>query len=762
MTHSGQADCLDATCADQDGVDVNSSLSQDEWQPPMSFTFKVPDSSEFIPPASFFHGDYLDIEKAVQDPQRYIQAMASTSPGIVRGNIHSSSHDYMWNDVFKADSWVQSLRREGYRMPFSSLPGAYCEKNNLSATKEPEFVMEEISRLIKTGSLVPVKSKPRCVSPLTVATRLKDDGTKKLRLCWDGSRHVNVLIKDEHLKFADLAVALSLLEPEDYQLSYDLKSAYHHVLLHPDMLDYMGIAVDFGGSTKYYVFVVMAFGIRSAAHALTRVMKVPSAFFASRGIRHSIFLDDGKVNGQSHHEAGCKHQFILDSLTSAGMVIAPDKTDKPSTASQKAQYLGFIIDSKSMTVSASTSKLERVKSLALSALGKQNVPTRHLAQLIGKMVSLLPALGTFTRLLTRSLQKAMQEQVELDAYRGKTTLTAECHHELKLFLDNVDQFNGSSISRESQAIAMKASLDATRDVAAVAGDASAVGTCAYTLGTELESSFKVQAVFTLEERKLSSTRRELLTFLRTLEAKGDSLKKPDGSTRHLLWLTDSRNAVSALTKGSPTAGVQTLAVDIFRRCLDLNVRLYPLHLSRSDPLIEEADEGSRLYDKDDWSIDMLTFKGLQVYQFTVDLFASAENAKVQKFYSRYLERDAAGMDAFSFSWQGEHAWVCPPTKYIIETWRKLQREKLSGVLLVPKWQTAAFWPVLCSDGRHVDHPAVQVSVISPYIRKGSLSNGTMAGRNKFPFLAIHFTSTTSSEVPIKHRCTESGCWKCEG
>ena len=297
------------------------------WRPDVSFDFEPSPSARFLPPSKFFQGEFLDIEAAKRSPREYIQAMASSSSGVVRGNLHSSKFDHVWNDVFQADPWVQAVRKEGYKMPFSSLPGEYDEKNNASAAKKPAFVKGEVARLVESGALVPVKTRPRCVSPLTVASRVKEDGSRKLRLCWDGSRHVNPLIKDEHLKFADLNVALSLLEHDDYQLSYDLKSAYHHVLLHPDMLDFMGIVVDFDGSPKYYVFVVMAFGIRSAAHALTRIMKVPSAFFASHGIRHSIFLDDGKCNGKSMKEAGARHQFILDCLPSAGMVIAPDKTD---------------------------------------------------------------------------------------------------------------------------------------------------------------------------------------------------------------------------------------------------------------------------------------------------------------------------------------------------------------------------------------------------------------------------------------------------
>ena len=65
------------------------------------------------------------------------------------------------------------------------------------------------------------KTKPHCVSPLTVSLRDMEEETKK-RLCLDLSRHINKLIRKEQVKLSSLDKALEILLPGDTQAVYDL------------------------------------------------------------------------------------------------------------------------------------------------------------------------------------------------------------------------------------------------------------------------------------------------------------------------------------------------------------------------------------------------------------------------------------------------------------------------------------------------------------------------------------------------------------
>jgi hypothetical protein len=170
-------------------------------------------------------------------------------------------------------------------------------------------------------------------------------------LCWDGSRHINLLLKKEKVNLSHFHRALEVLLPGDFQLKYDLTSAFHHIKIHPDHVKYLGASyIDQEGEKAYIVFTHLPFGVASAVHCITKIMKPIVAHLADQGIRHTIFLDDGKVNGATEEEAIKNFQYTINCLVQAGWQISEGKSDKPKDASQNKEYLGFKIDTKQMRV----------------------------------------------------------------------------------------------------------------------------------------------------------------------------------------------------------------------------------------------------------------------------------------------------------------------------------------------------------------------------------------------------------------------------
>ena len=93
----------------------------------------------------------------------------------------------------------------------------------------------------------------------------------------------------------------------------------------------------------------MPFGLASATQCLARVTKPVCAYLASKGIRHSLYIDDGKVNANATDME--RHlRCTLETLKAAGFIVAPKKTDSASTASTRKEYLGFIVDSIEMKI----------------------------------------------------------------------------------------------------------------------------------------------------------------------------------------------------------------------------------------------------------------------------------------------------------------------------------------------------------------------------------------------------------------------------
>ena len=67
----------------------------------------------------------------------------------------------------------------------------------------------------------------------------------------------------------DLKTALDTTKPDDFQVVADLSEAYHHVRLHPSQYNYFGFKAKVDGVLRYFVYVVLPFGLSPSSHVLT-------------------------------------------------------------------------------------------------------------------------------------------------------------------------------------------------------------------------------------------------------------------------------------------------------------------------------------------------------------------------------------------------------------------------------------------------------------------------------------------------------------
>ena len=132
----------------------------------------------------------------------------------------------------------------GYVIPFEKIPPPYEEDNNATAKRQMGFVRQAIEELREQGVVEFVTTKPTCVSPLTVSEKVKPDGTVKRRLCWDGSRCVNLALKAQTVTLSSLQKALEITRKGDFQVVYDLKSAYRHIKICREQVQFLGASFD--------------------------------------------------------------------------------------------------------------------------------------------------------------------------------------------------------------------------------------------------------------------------------------------------------------------------------------------------------------------------------------------------------------------------------------------------------------------------------------------------------------------------------------
>ncbi len=667
------------------------------------------------------------------------------------GSIHEADRRAYWANTLKASPWVLDLLEMGYVIPFSTIPGVYLEKNNKTVRDNQELVCQMMREMIRSKVVQVVTKRPHCVSPLGLVSKAQQDGTLKHRIVWDGSRHINNHLQIPAVRLTHLEKALEMTLKDDWQVVFDLASAYHHIKIHPEQTQFLGAAfVDEQGRTVYIEFLVLPFGLATAVHAITKVFKPIVAFLTQKAIRLSIYIDDGRILSATSSQAEEDRKTVYAVLYKAGWAIARHKSDMERQASTRKKYLGFFIDSEHMTVSAPAGKLEEIAGMIDEVLQKQALNVRQLASVLGKVIALEPSHAMLARISTRAGYELVAAHTEQHGWKGALLVTAELCQELQLFKTHMVKANGACIRTGMTAIRLEtilanpiAQIESIPNHAVshvkLVSDSSSYKAFAY--GLEGLDGFKLEMTFSRDQELLSSTGRELLALLFVMRQ-----WRNDQTVRNtnIYWITDSRNASICMMKGSKTPASQKLVFEIVAIALEMNLVVTPIHLKREDPRIELADEGSKIPDSDNWSIDDNSFRALhKIFHFDFDLFASHDNAKVPNFCSRYFQPSAQAIEAWALNWDTLGVlWVCPPVSELIKVYKRVTTSRCKGVVILPLWPTASYYALFFDIHAKPKKGFTLAKSWFPFIvQNEGAKNTPLRGHVPFPFVALEFNNT---------------------
>jgi hypothetical protein len=156
------------------------------------------------------------------------------------------------------------------------------------------------------------------------------------------------------------------------------------------------------------------------------------------------------------------------------------------------------------------------------------------------------------------------------------------------------------------------------------------------------------------------------------------------------------NAAIILNQGSNKPRLQYYAKLISDYCIANDITINVDWIPRD--LNQLADSYTRIYDQHSYSVSK-NFYSLVVNDFLVtpnlDLFANELNAKCDRFFSVTSCPHTLGVDAFKYYWGPPNiCWLFPPPKLVLEAVLKLQADKGEGLLLIPQWKNANFYPHL--------------------------------------------------------------------
>ena len=599
-------------------------------------------------------------EHCYSDSYEYEQGV--TSNIVVPGSL--KNHIQFWRSI-GSSQFILDVIDEGYRIPFYSTPPPSFSRNNKSALAHRSFVDEAISELLLTYRVFETDVIPRNVNPLSVS--IQSSGKKRLIL---DLRLINKHLWKKSVKFEDLRVALNYLEKGHFMFSFDIQSGYHHVLIFPPHQSFLGFSWFYKGKTRYFCFRVLPFGLSSAPYIFTKLFRPLVAYWRRQGIHIVVYLDDGLGEAPSYQVALDHSTKVKSDLVRSGFVPNSEKSIWVPTL--VIDWLGFTIDLFQGLLFIPGKKIKRVLSDITSILEANCSSARDLSALAGRINSFHLAVGNATTLMTKFLHMSIVLQSSWDS---KFLLPPSVKEELVFWKDNVRCLNGRPIGRQ---------FSGTRTI--VYSDASDVGAGGVIKGRD---GVICHLPWSPDEARRSSTWRELQAVHVCLSSFSKTL-----TGCAVQWFTDNRNIPSIIRSGSMKSDLHQLALSIFeiliRNSIDLQVDWIPRSFN------DHADAISRIIDFDDWGVSLEFFNYIDHIwgPHTVDCFANFNNRKLTRFYSRYWNPDAEGVDAFCHDWAGENNWLVPPVFLVPRVIRHLAECKAEGTLIVPEWVSSPFWPML--------------------------------------------------------------------
>ncbi len=538
--------------------------------------------------------------------------------------------------------------------------------------EESQAVTSEINTLLEKGVIIPSSIEPGDVLS-NVFTRPKKVGYRMIL----NLKNVNSYVEYKKFKMDTLWTAIKLMTPNCYMASIDLSDAYYTVPVSIHDQKY----VKFMWEGKVFQYVCLPNGLASGPRKFNKLLKPIYATVRNMGHSAIGYFDDSWLTASSFVD--CTHAVTdLNALfQKTGFIINQDKSVFVPT--QIIVFLGMVLNSILMMVFLTDEKANKIQNLCESALFQTHMTIRHLARIIGKIVSCFPA-AEYGPLHYRGLERlkiaALREN--FGDYDALCVLNDEARSDLTWWSENVH-----SVSNRIQ--------KGTPEIS-VQTDSSDYAWGAFCNNSSTGGRFSIAEVdFSINTKELLAIKYGIMSFRDQL------------ANKHILVQSDNMTAVSYVRKmGGTKHGLRNrIAQDLWDFCIRSNIWITITHIPGVQNL--EADRASRilLTERTEWSLERNVFDKIVALfgDVQVDLFASRLNFKVQKYVSWLPDPQCFHVDALTLTWQGDSYYAFPPFSLIHRCINKIQADGTDKILMIlPLWPTQAWWPAMLT--LLVDYP----------------------------------------------------------
>lgn len=594
---------------------------------------------------------------AYDEVKRLIENQTVFRAGQLTSAVHS------WCEITNDPTIIQFVK--GVFLEFTQ----NCEPTQISArpsifnSREQLIVHEEINKLLQKGVIKESHNEHgEFISPIFL--RAKPDGSYRTIL---NLKTFNEFVEYHHFKMDTLESAIRIIKPDCYMASIDLKDAYYTVAIAEEHQKYLKFLFD----GKLYQYTCLPNGLSSAPRIFTKLLKPAYAYLHNLGHLSLGYIDDSYLQGDTYGECMQNIKDTVMLFNKLGFHLHPLKSVVIPT--KRLTFLGFNLDSGSMTVSPTEQKVLKTLKSCKKLKAKQNPLISEVAEVIGILVSNFP--GTqFGQLYYRSLEydKTNALICSKGNYNAHMKLSPRSMIELDWWISNMPV-----ACKNIQPL--KANIQLQTDASnkgwgAVYGDQQ--------IGGRWNTNEAMDHINILE-----------------LKAAFFALKSfcSQANKTHVQIQIDNTTAVSYINNmgGSKSPVLNTLAIELWEWCIHRNIWVSAVHIAGK--LNVDADFKSRSFsDKHEWMLNRNVFTEIltEFPELNMDLFASRLTSQLTQYCSWQPDPGSAFVDAFSIDWSKFNFYAFPPFSLIPRCLQKIQQDKGKGILIVPVWPTQTWFPLV--------------------------------------------------------------------
>ena len=535
---------------------------------------------------------------------------------------------------------------------------------NFPPTEEQDLGTE-VKKLLQKQVIAPSQHEElEFISPIFL-TR-KDRNKVKLIL---NLKELNQNLETTHFKMDTIYSVLKLITPGCYMSSVDIKDAYYSVPISEGYQKYF----KFKYKGTLYKFLCLPNGFCHGPRKFTKLLKPPLAYLRKMNHILAAYIDDLLNIGTDYGDCVRNVMDTILIFDKLGFIIHPEKSQL--IPSREITYLGFIINSRTMTIRLTDEKKESLRDLGVQLIAEPHPTIRRVASIIGKITASFPGVKAGP-LHYRYLEgdKMLALRKNKGHYDKKMELSFHAIRELSWWRDHV--------------ITSCHHIRLRNPTVTLTTDASETGWGA-TLGHK-----RAHGGWKHHETRDHINLLELRAVLIGLQ-----VHTPQITDAHILVLCDNTTAVCTINKmgTSKSWECNNIVWDIWDYILVHDNWITASYIPGKENI--EADEESRKDNTNkEWMLQKKVFTNVTEELHTtpvIDLFASRVNYQLKPFVSFLPDPEALHVNAFTLDWSRWHPFYAfPPFALIMRTLSKIQHDGADAIVIVPNWPNQIWFPVI--------------------------------------------------------------------